>query len=253
MRAFRTIGLVVVLASVAHAAVWTTVYRYDEITPLGIVDPNQTAVYRDVMVGTHLVLIVSSDSDRFWAGTLYTSWDDAAYGVLSARGYGPVWKNYEESCLDAAGRGALVQEYPGMGAGFSLSTGDNFGVPGWDPLAGDWFVLDYYAQSRGSCDVMLYSGIASSQVLVETLSFTHVASRDFNGDHIVDFKDLAILSSRWRTTTDSDPNGPNAKLDLNSDQRIDSQDLAFFSEYWLERTDFVESAADPNEPPLDSQ
>lgn len=252
MRMFLTMGVVVVLTSAVHAAVWTTVYRSDGVTPLAAVDPNQPTVYRDIMAGTHLVLIVSSDRDEAWTGTLFISGDDAPYGVLNARGYVPTWQNYQGSCLEAAGWGALVWDYLGMGAGFELSTADNFGVPDLDPSAGDWFVFDYHARAIGSCGVMLYSGGPGERTLAETLVFTHTMPRDFDDDKIVDFEDLALLSSQWHAAVDSDPNSLNARLDLNSDLQINTQDLALFSEYWLEQTDSIEPVADANEPPLDS-
>jgi hypothetical protein len=248
---FFAAGIAVVLGSVVHAAVWTTPYRFDEITPLAAVDANQPTVYRDIMVGTHLVLIVSSDSDGPWTGALYTSWEDASCGALTGRGYVPVWQNYDGSCLKAAGWGALVWDYQGMGAGFELSTADKFSVPSLDPFAGDWFIFDYHARAVGSCRVTLYSGAVGQRTLTETLSFTHVVSRDFDDDKTVDFEDLALLTLRWRTTVDSDPNSPSTRLDLNSDQQIGAQDLALFSEYWLEQIDSVEPTVDPNELALD--
>lgn len=253
MRMFFAAGIAVVLGSAVHAAVWTTAYRFDEVTPLAAVDANQPTVYRDIMVGTHLVLIVSSDSDEPWTGALYISWEDASCGVLMGRGYSPAWGSYGESCLDAAGRGAMVGVYAGAGAGFELSTAESFGVPGWDPLAGEWFILDYHAQAVGSCHVILYSGAVGQRTLVETLSFTHVMSRDFDDDRVVGFEDFALLASRWRTTVDSDPNSPSTRLDLNSDQQIGAQDLALFSEYWLDQIDSTELAPDPNEAALDSE
>lgn len=252
MRMFFAAGIAVVLGSAVHAAVWTTAYQFDEVTPLAAVDANQPTVYRDIMVGTHLVLIVSSDSDEPWMGALYTPGDDASYGVLTARGYSPVWDSYKESCLEAAGRGAWVWDYPGVGVGFELSTADKFGVPGLDPFAGDWFIFDYHARAAGSCNIMLYSYLDESKIAADTLCFTHVASRDFDADKVVDFEDLALLSSRWRTAIGSDPNDPDARLDLNSDQQIDAEDLALLTEYWLEQTDSIEHSADPNELPLDS-
>jgi hypothetical protein len=83
-------------------------------------------------------------------------------------------------------------------------------------------------------------------VPIQTLSFTHVPSRDFNGDTIVNFQDLALLASHWGSK--ADPNSPDAAFDLNADRRIDLGDLALFSEYWLERTDCSKAATNPNKP-----
>ncbi|MGE5294078.1 MAG: dockerin type I domain-containing protein, partial [Solirubrobacterales bacterium] len=184
-------------------------------------------------------------------GYMVTSLEDAEYGTLNARGYAGRQSLYPGSCLDAAGMDAEVQKYGGGAAGYDLSTASNWGVPAWDPVAGDWFVLDYQAVKVGACDVMLraHDFDEGSSVLLQTLSFTHVPSRDFHPDRVVDFKDFAALSSQWRTMSDSDPNGPITAADLNSDRRVDAQDLALFAEYWLERTDQIESA-DPNSPPV---
>jgi len=58
--------LAIALAPAALAKVWTTVYGCDGVTPLEAVDPNHPTVYRDIMVGTRLVLVVSSDQDEYW-------------------------------------------------------------------------------------------------------------------------------------------------------------------------------------------
>ena len=60
---------------------------------------------------------------------------------------------------------------------------------------GDWFVVDYYAEQVGICTVGLYGSLAGSQVPSQTLFFTHIPSRDFNHDTMVDFKDFARLAS----------------------------------------------------------
>ena len=85
-----------------------------------------------------------------------------------------------------------------------------------------------------------YDFSVSFDVPIETLAFTHVPSRDFNGDTVVDFKDLALLASHW--DLNADPNSPDGPFDLNADGRIDLGDLALFSEYWLERTDCGDSS-----------
>ncbi len=247
MRLFSGLVAIAIFTAPAQARVWTSVYRHDEVTPLAAVDANRTTVYRNIMVGTRLVFVISSDSDRSWSGCLVSSWEDSNCGVLNARGEPDDWNPYPGSCFDAAGRSALIDRYGGMGVGYALWSGDNFGVPAWDPVAGAWFILDYQARKAGPCDVVLYSHVDGARVPVETLSFAHVLSRDFNNDNRVNFEDLAMLLSQQGAISDSDPNSPGAGLDLNSDQQIDAQDLALFSEYWLEQTDSVEAATDPND------
>ncbi len=155
------------------------------------------------------------------------------------------------SYLNAAGRFAEVTGGDRESL-YYLWTSDNFGVPGWDPVAGDWFIFDYEAQKAGSCDVVLcsYKEVGYEKFVetpVETLSFTHVPSRDFNNDDVVNMKDYAMLSSRWGTASDSDPNKPDTEFDLNSDQQIDALDLVLFNEYWLEQTDCIGSIPDQND------
>ena len=103
MRRLAVLCLAVALAPAAWAKVWTTVYRCDGVTPLAAVDPNHPTVYRDIMVGTKLVLVVSSDQDGYWRGSLLLSQEEAQYGELSGRGYVKIPSNYEDSCLASAG------------------------------------------------------------------------------------------------------------------------------------------------------
>ncbi|MCL5282691.1 MAG: hypothetical protein M1376_22630 [Planctomycetes bacterium] len=250
MRALYVLVAALVVASLASARVWTTVYRCDETTPLAAVDPNHPTIYRDIMVGTRLVLVVGSDGPgiygdhQLWSGGLVISRDDWQRGTLSGRGYNQQRRNYDGSALFAAatqGRASVqYREYfqPDTGYGFDLR-------PNQYSSAGDWFVFDYHAERPGSCDVALYDFHASLDMPLETLSFTHVPSRDFNGDTIVTFWDLALLASRCGTVVGSDPNDPAAPLDLDCNGRIDLGDIAAFSEYWLERTDCGKPMTDP--------
>ncbi len=251
MRTLFVLVIAMAVAPLAFAKVWTTVYRCDETTPLAAVDANHPTVYRDIMVGTRLVIVVSSDAPglygdhQLWSGGLVISRDDWQRGTLSGRGYNEQRRNYDGSTLAAAvllGRAsAQYREYlqPDTGNGFDLR-------PGQYSIAGDWFVLDYHAKQTGSCDVGLYDFDASIDVPLETLSFTHVPSRDFNGDTIVNFRDLALLASRCGTVVAPDPNDRNAPFDLDANGRVDVGDIASFSEYWLERTDCGKPVTDPN-------
>jgi hypothetical protein len=253
MRTLFVLVIGVTIVSPVLARVWTTVYRCDETTPLEAVDPNHPTIYRDIMVGTRLVIVVSSDAPgiygdhQLWSGGLVISLDDWQRGTLSGRRYDQKRRNYDGSLLAAAGpagAGTVVyREYfqPDTGNGFDL------GVSQFS-FAGDWFVFDYHAEQTGFCDVGLYDYHASFDVPLETLSFTHVPSRDFNGDTIVNFQDFALLASRCRAGVMPDPNGLDAPFDLDSDGRIDPGDIASFSEYWLERTDCPQPIPDPNAP-----
>lgn len=268
--------LTVALAAPSGAKVWITAYRSDGVTPLAVVDPNQPTVYRDTMVGTRLVLVVASDAPGVfhfsppslpvpdipipgyipgvsvdwlvWNGTLLIPWADSEQrmltGALSGRGYNKQTFSYDGSILAAAGQPpkAKVRYLDSTaGAGFGF-TAERLSV------AGDWFVFDYRAERTGTCAV-LFSQPADLGVPTEVLSFRHVPSRDFNGDTVVDFRDFALLASRWNSAVSADPNGPSGAFDLNGDARVDFGDLALFSEYWLERTDSATSPDDCNGPP----
>jgi hypothetical protein len=237
MRKSLVLALAIALTRPSEAKVWTTVYRCDGVTPLATVDPNHPTMYRDIMVGTRLVLVVGSDTTTVWSGALAIPWDDLAYGELAGRGFNPKTGSYSGSCLPAAG--------PAARAYSSLNS------PKWigltfnakrDSLPGDWFVVDYLAQQVGPCEVEQYDFPLGSYVLWETLHFTHVPSRDFNGDGIVDFQDFALLASHWGAATGTDPESAEGALDLDSDGQVDLGDLALFSEYWLARTECTPAA-----------
>lgn len=244
MRMLLVTVFAVALASMVQAKVWTTVYRCDETTPLGTIDPNYPSVYSDIMVGTKLAIVIQSDADKSWQGQLLFSVDDSRYFSLDGRGYSEKWF-YEGSCLPPAGRNARAWDFEEAGVrGFQFKTSV---LP---PAPGDWFILDYRAEQVGSCSLSLYDydpGV-SANVPVETLFLTHVPSRDFDNNTAVDFEDFAVLASHWRTAVTPDPNTVEIRYDLNSDGLVDVGDLTLFSEYWLERTDCNEPVDDPNHP-----
>ena len=251
------LAAVVLVAPAAWAKVWITVYRCDGTTPLAAIDPNHPTVYRDIMVGTRLVLVVSSDTGGAWQGALLVSPDDMEYATLSGRGYTPIepgtgarTANYLGSCLDAAGTQAYAVDFTdSTGIGLQFRTSGTPYITGGHPaIPGDWFVFDYRAGEVGTSDLGLYDLVVSYVVPVATFSLTLVPSRDFNGDTVVDWKDFAELASHWHAAPDIDPNDPDAVFDLNTDGRVDVGDLMLFSGYWLERTDCDGSAVDPNNP-----
>jgi hypothetical protein len=242
--------VVAVAASVAAGRVWVSVYEHDGRTPLAMADVNHPDLYRDIMVGTRLTLVVRSDSGAYFVGKLLLSWDDAPYGTLSGRGYAPPapgspvkFGTYPGSTLDAAGTAAYVRDLVNVkGIGLELSSDQLpyfFGAHRAYP--GDWFILDYRATQAGFCHVGLYDSSVSTETPIQRLAFRHVPSRDFNGDAVVDLKDFARLASHWRSPADPNSAG-DAALDLTADGRVGPPDLASFSRFWLERTD-------SNEPP----
>jgi hypothetical protein len=254
MRVLAAIAISVISASLASAEVFVTVYRCDGKTALAPRDPNTPHAYLDIMVGTRLVLVVSSDEpeegSNWWGGLQFT-WDDWERGKLLGRGYDPnsLSGTYRGSCLPAAGIRAgdreplatFVEYATFKRIGFELTTARG-------AVAGDWFILDYVAEQTGLCNVGFFDYAFSPEVPTKTLSFTHVSSRDFDGNGVVNFADFASLASHWRQP--ADPNaGAAGPCDLDADQLIGPSDLGMFSEYWLERADCTSPATEPNVPP----
>jgi hypothetical protein len=251
MRRLGVLALMVLLVPAAGARVWTTVYHCNEATPLEAVDPNHPTVYRDIMVGTRLVIVICSDVKGPWTGNLVSSWDDWIYGELGARGYNAKTRNYDGSCLPAAGGRATVLDGRGpSGVGFQFVARQNDAIPG------EWFMLDYRARQVGSCELVLTEvatettygkpSLKPATFIREVLSFRHVPSRDFNGDAIVDFKDFVLLTLHWNAKDHGGFQSRNPVFDLNADGFVGFGDLALFGEYWLQRTDCHPPATDPN-------
>ncbi|HSV99783.1 MAG TPA: hypothetical protein VLI39_06405 [Sedimentisphaerales bacterium] len=225
----RMLAMMVVLlfSSGVQARVWTTVYRCDETTPLAPVDPNHPHVYAEIVVGTKLAIVISSDTDDFWWGSLEYSRDYETTMSLTARGDAP---DYADSCLPAADDDTAVMD-PIVGP---ESLGFEF-LNGFRPLPGDWFILDYRAEQVGSCELRLYDLDVAWDVPIEVLSFTHVPSCDFTGDNSVDFEDFALLTLRMSPSWGSAVNDDNSAFDLTADHRVDFYDLIQFSGHWLEQ------------------
>jgi hypothetical protein len=254
-----SLALAGLVASAALATVSVQVYRADAQTPLRWADPNLPDVYQDIMVGTHLTFFVVSDEDApNWSGSLWISTDDWTRGNLIGRGYNEQRFNFDDSALPAAGDDPTVLD--------SLSeSGMQFDLAAYNAVAGEWFVLDYYATAVGDCNVGLSAYVdpgvhlapdeypdeppPGGQVWVQGLSFYHVLSRDFDDDTRVDFHDFAVWAERWQETAEPDPNSP-VIGDLDTDYAVDVADLALFCDYWLERTDVVEPDTEPNVPDI---
>ena len=185
---------------------------------------------RDIMVGTKLTIIVSSDSAGYWSGALTIEGTNLNYGVLTARDYNENTYDWEGSRFEAAGTGARVYTYEEVGKyGFQL-LGHSSAV------AGDWFIIDYNAINVGDCNVAFYDHSISWDEPVYYLPFSHVRTRDFNNDTVVDFADFALFGSYWQAADCNDPNWCEG-TDLDTGGNVDANDLALFVDYWLERTE----------------
>ncbi len=230
MKKLLLISLFFSMASVAVGEVSTRVSMADGNTPLELADPNIPFVYRDIMVGTQLTIIVDSNDPEAIPNGIDLAIADANrdYGLLSARGTEP---NYQLSCLPAAGKGAGVYTWLESGiAGFSLYPGRE------DVNVGDWFIIDYNATAVGSCKVGYYDHDVSLFVPVYYLEFTHVPTRDFNDDGIVNFVDFDLFASYWQAAGCADP-GWCQGADIDNTGSVDGRDLGLFVDFWVERTD----------------
>ncbi len=215
------------MASAAGAEVSRRVCMADGNTPLELADPNVPLVYRDIMVGTQLTIIISSDAGGYWFGDLSIEGDDRNYGLLSARDYNDSTADYEGSRFPAAGELARVWDWTQSGiAGFSFSGDDN-------AIPGDWFIIDYNATDSGDCTVKFYESLVHDPD--RDTHFTHVVTRDLNNDAIVNFVDFEIFASYWQATGCAGPSWC-AGADLDTSTNVDGNDLELFLDFWLERT-----------------
>ena len=286
MRTFVFPVLAGLLASTALATVSIQVYRADEQTPLEWADPNIPGVYQDIMVGTSLTLFVVAENPAsdWWSGGLWVSRDNWTRGTISGRGlndeirgsYGEILPAvYEDSILVYKDSIHVPLAEEKSSAFEMMDSGEavTFGLFVDPAVAGEWFVLDYHAETLGICDVGLYAsemvgefppGFDESDLIsyeppfenvwIQALSFNHVPTRDFDGDSVVNFEDFALWANQWQETIATDPNTavaePNATIpgDLNADAAINAADLAQFCDFWLDRTDLPGPALEPNLP-----
>lgn len=190
-------------AQVAVGEVSTRVCRADGNTPLE---------YQEIMVGTELTIIVSSDANAdSYPVDLFIEGPNRDYGLLS-----------DACCLDAAGEGALVYPWDDdFYQGFCFQTGEI-------AEANDWFIADYNATNIGDCSVAFYDNF----MFAYNIPFTHVPTRDFDGSTRVDFGDFTVLASYWQETDCNECGG----ADLDDGNNVDVNDLMLFTDYWLETT-----------------
>jgi len=189
-------------------------------TRVCLADANTPFIDRDIMVGTRLTIIVSSDANEdYLPCDLGIKESDGAYGILS-----------DPNLLESAGDGAMLYAsvWPSTTEqveGFSYSGGG---------YIGDWFKVDYIATAVGDCNVGFYEWFAMEPTY--EISFSHVRTRDFDGSTIVDLADFRVLASNWQSTGCIDPNWCDG-TDLDASTVVDANDLILFGEYWLEKTE----------------
>jgi hypothetical protein len=228
------------------------VYEADGVTPFDCND--------DIMVGTKLILIVSSDNNDTWSGGLFVAQQDRELGALVGRDWDPnaivgshivIGGDWTGSHFEEAGDMARVVDWNDSSIyGFDLysSVLSPNDWPG-NPNAGDWFVIDYYAEEVGDCNVGFYDYNIDWNEPALCVTFSHVPTRDLDYDGVVNFNDFGIFAPQWNATDCNDPNWCDG-ADLERDGDVDYNDLELFAEYWLWPT----SANEPNEPntPADS-
>lgn len=231
MKKLTILALYLGMAATTVGDVSVRVCLADGYTPLELADPNTPFVYRDIMVATKLTIIVSSDADGYWGGDLVITGENQNYGLLSARDYDETTFDWAGSRLPDAGDKARVWslQEPGI---------DGFNLEGHrTAVVGDWFIIDYTAISVGTCTVAFYDrSVSRFDPIIYYLTFSHVPTRDFTSDAIVDFADLALFASYWQDTWCIDPVWC-AGTDIDTDGRVDINDLMLFADYWLEKTE----------------
>ncbi len=236
-----TLILALAIVPIAAGQVTLKVYEADAVTPFDCND--------NIMVGTRLTLIVSSDSNDYWSGGLFIAGEDRALGTLAGRSYDPNTRDWTDSHYEAAGDLAKVTAWKDSSIwGFDLySFYPVYSVDGnsedSSTVPGDWFIIDYYADEVGDCNVGFYDYSISWDDPNYDITFSHIPTRDLNSDEVVNFGDFAIFASQWNTTDCNDPNWC-AGADLNRDADVDYNDLGLFVEFWLWPT----SPNFPNEP-----
>jgi hypothetical protein len=195
---------------------------------------------RDIMVGTELVFVVSSDTKDYWSGGLFVAGQDRALGTLNGRDSDLNTRDCNDSHYESAGESAKVWAWRDSEIwGFDLYTCEI------NAFAGDWFVIDYEADKAGDCNVDFYDYGISWDNPNQTVSFTHILPQDFNDDDTVNLTDFSIFAANWLAEDCKEPNWCEG-TDMTLDGTVDCDDLAFFVEYWLWGTPDSDSG-DPND------
>jgi hypothetical protein len=196
----------------------------------------------DIMVGSKLTLIVSSDTGEYWSGGLFIAGQDRALATLSARDSDPNIRDYTDSHYEEAGDMAKVTAWKDSEIwGFDLYGSDI------NAVAGDWFIIDYEATGVGDPNVGFYDYSNSWNEPNLLLTFHHDPTRDFNRDEIVDISYYATLASCWLDENCSDPNWCGG-ADISRDSWVDMVDFALFEKYWLWGAPPGEEPNYPDEP-----
>ncbi len=228
MKKYLIVVLVLGMTQILIGQVSLNIYHSDGETPF---DCNN-----GVMLGESIKFVISSDSNEYWSGGLFISGQDRTLGTLVGRDLDPNTRDWTGSHFQAAGNSAKVTEWKDSAIfGFDFYTFYPKD-PNSDPnstATGDWFVIDYYADNIGDCNIgfYLYDHNANWHEPNYVITVHNVPTRNFNTDEQVDLLDYSVLASFWMATSCSGPNWCGG-TDLNFDGYVDSYDLGLFAEYW---------------------
>lgn len=183
--------------------------------------------FQEIMVGQKLTFIISSDVDEYWSGALFIEEDDRQIGRLGARNSDPNTHDCDESRYPAAGDHAMVIPWTDSYIwGFDMYGSDSNRLPD------DWYIIDYYAEQPGTCQVDFYDYNSSWDEPELSFEFVQLPSCDFNDDEIVNGLDFMRLAEYWLFDDCNDVNDC-IPLDLNFDTTINGTDLEMFTNFWL--------------------
>lgn len=218
--------LVGIISAASTAKVTLDIYESDGLT---LFDG------RNIMVGTKLKLIVTSDTNDYWSGGLFIDGSNRDLGILSGSGKDLNTRDYSDCHWENAGPEATVTQWEdSVIRGFGLFAGSNC-VPG------DWFAIDYTALEPGEPNVGFYEYSVSWDDPNDFVMFNQVPAADFNTDGIVNLLDYSLLSSCWLEDDFTNSSGCQ-KADLYMNGIIDVNDLILFTDNWLW------GSPEPNEP-----
>lgn len=197
-----------------------------------ICDPNtfEAINLTEVMVGSRISLVVNSDANDFWSGGLFIEGQDRAIGRLQAKDKDPNSRDWSGSHFGSSGEGAYVIGWKdSMMWGFDLYP-DNF-----ERESGNWFVIDYYAQDEGSCNVGFYDHSYSWTIPDPnvSLTFLNTPTRDLHSDGFVNYADFVVFSSYWQAENCADPNNSCYQADFSRNGSVGLEDVVMFADFWL--------------------
>ena len=220
MKKWFVLSAVFIAVMSASAAIEIRVCDPNDLRPLGI---------DEIMMGTQVSLVVSSDANDLWSGGLFIHDAHRSRGVLRARHSADPNDPAGSSCLLAAGDRAFVRAWnDSLMSGFDLYTDD------YSRETGNWFVLDYTPLAEGDCVLHFYDHSKSFTVADPNLpvSLQNSPTRDWNANGTVDLADYAVLASRWMAQNCGEPDWCGG-VDLDRDGNVGIVDLLMFADYWL--------------------